>query len=164
MVRPDYYVDSIHHIDFKKLKKEGIENVLVDIDNTIVPYHGVTPEAKIKELVEEGKTQGLKFCIVSNAKKTRCACVGDSLEVPYIHMANKPSQSGILKAMECLGGKPENTVIVGDQFCTDVIAGKRAGIKTILVEPITRRDFFMTKIYRFIEWFFKKGFKKENMK
>lgn len=66
--------------------------------------------------------------------------------------------------MRLLNGTVSNTILIGDQFCTDIIAAKRAGMRCILVEPITTSDFFMTKIYRLIEWVFKRNFTKENMK
>jgi len=36
--------------------------------------------------------------------------------------------------------------MVGDQLFTDIRAGARAGVKTILVNPLTTRDFIGTKL------------------
>lgn len=164
MLKPDYYVDTVFNIDLSILKAIGIKNILIDIDNTIVPFREKLPSLAIKEFIEEGKDLGLSFCIVSNTFKQRVKDIGDFLEIPYVHMAKKPSRKGLKKALLILDANEEESILIGDQFCTDIIAAKRTKIKCILVEPITTSDFFMTRIYRVIEWFFKKDFKKENMK
>ena len=38
--------------------------------------------------------------------------------------------------MERMGVTKEQTAIIGDQVFTDVLGGNRAGVSTILVEPI----------------------------
>ena len=35
-----------------------------------------------------------------------------------------------------MGARAEETAIVGDQIFTDILGGRRAGVRTILVEPI----------------------------
>lgn len=164
MFHPEYFVDTVFNIDFDQLKSIGIKHILIDIDNTIVPFKEPLPTEAIKAFIDEGKAKGFDFCIVSNTLLERVKRIGDSLDIPYISMAKKPSRKGVLKAMAKLGGTLEDTILIGDQFCTDIIAAKRAGVRCILVEPITTSDFFMTKIYRLIEWFFKRNFTKDNMR
>ena len=164
MFHPEYFVDTVFNIDYDQLKSIGVKHILIDIDNTIVPFKDPLPTERIKAFIEEGKTKGFDFCIVSNTFLERVKRIGDSLNIPYISMAKKPSRKGVIKAMTLLNGTVNNTILIGDQFCTDIVAAKRAGIRCILVEPITTSDFFMTKLYRLIEWFFKKNFTKENMK
>ena len=40
----------------------------------------------------------------------------------------------------------QHAAMVGDQLFTDIRAGYRAGVKTILVNPLTKRDFIGTKL------------------
>ena len=47
--------------------------------------------------------------------------------------------------------KKEEAVIVGDQIFTDVYGGNLVGIQTILVQPVSDRDEWKTKIKRGIE-------------
>ena len=42
-------------------------------------------------------------------------------------------------------------VIIGDQILTDILGGNRVGIKTILVNPISKKDRKVTMINRRIE-------------
>ena len=164
MFQPEYFVDTVFNIDYDQLKSIGVEHILIDIDNTIVPFKDQLPTDRIKAFIDEGKSKGVDFCIVSNTFFDRVKRIGDSLDIPYISMVKKPSRKGVVKGMKLLNGTVANTILIGDQFCTDIIAAKRAGIRCILVEPITTSDFFMTKLYRLIEWFFKRNFTKENMK
>jgi predicted HAD superfamily phosphohydrolase YqeG len=50
--------------------------------------------------------------------------------------------------MARMGVGPEQTVIVGDQIFTDILAGNLAGVRTILVRPQSRRDLWYTQIFR----------------
>jgi HAD superfamily hydrolase (TIGR01457 family) len=49
------------------------------------------------------------------------------------HFLGKPEPESALLAMEQLGIKPEDTVLVGDRIYTDIACGQRAGVSTILV-------------------------------
>ena len=35
---PDMYQKSIYHIDYDKLKEDGIKCLLFDLDNTCIPF------------------------------------------------------------------------------------------------------------------------------
>ena len=41
--------------------------------------------------------------------------------------------------------------MIGDQLFTDVLGGNKMGIKTILVNPVSKKDFIFTKMLRRIE-------------
>ena len=49
--------------------------------------------------------------------------------------------------------------LVGDELYRDIYGGNKAGIKTILVNPISKKDSIRTKMYRIFE---KKIIKKLN--
>ena len=70
--------------------------------------------------------------------------------------ANKPGTSGVLKAMNLIGAKPENTVMIGDQVFTDMIAGNKAGLFTIFVERYSKKEVFYVVLKRFPEWILRK--------
>lgn len=60
------------------------------------------------------------------------ALVGSSGKRPKV-VIGKPSPQMIKISLALLNSKPGETAIVGDKIETDVLAGKRAGLKTILV-------------------------------
>ena len=163
-LNPEYFINTIYDIDFEILRKRGISTLLLDIDNTLVPFKTMIPEEKVVEWIKLVKSEDFKICLVSNAYPRRAQTIAGSLDVPVIYMAKKPFKKGVVDSLKLVGSKSEEAIMVGDQIFTDVFAARLAGVKSILVEPMTTSDFFMTKIYRVFEFFVKRNLKKEKMK
>lgn len=161
---PNEYVQSTYEIDFKKLKDQGYQAVIFDVDNTLVP-HGAPADKRSKELFQTLKQLGFGVMLLSNNKEPRvksfCEEVGYG---QYIFKANKPSTKNYVKAMELLGTKKEHTVFVGDQLFTDVWGGKRAGLLTFLVKPIHPKEEIQIVIKRFFEKIVLYYYKKSKIK
>jgi HAD superfamily hydrolase (TIGR01662 family) len=95
----------------------------------------------IKELIAELHSRGYKLAILSNNKRNY---VLDALEKTDLQKyfktilgfnevsKNKPDPEGILKILEIEHVTPEQTLFIGD-MPSDILAGKRAGIRTIAV-------------------------------
>jgi predicted HAD superfamily phosphohydrolase YqeG len=60
--------------------------------------------------------------------------------------ASKPRRRGLRIALSLLGTAPAETAMVGDQLFTDVLAGNRLGLTTILVNPLTPAEFLGTRL------------------
>ena len=45
----------------------------------------------------------------------------------------------------------EDTIFIGDQLYTDIVGANRAGVKSILVRPISSKEAFWIKMKRVIE-------------
>ncbi len=67
-------------------------------------------------------------------------CVGATMAllqatVPEVEpvVAGKPSPVMIREALARLGSRPEETIMVGDQIVTDILAGQRAGLRSFLL-------------------------------
>ena len=50
-----------------------------------------------------------------------------------------------------MGCKRENTLFVGDQLFTDIWGAKKAGICTILVKPIDKKEEIQIVLKRYLE-------------
>ena len=68
-----------------------------------------------------------------------------------VGLAAKPLPFGYLRAVKKLGFKRKNVAIVGDQIFTDIMGGRLAGVKTVLVTDITPEDKTFFKIKRYFE-------------
>lgn len=151
LLLPKLYVESIFCLDLEKLKALGIDTIITDLDNTLVPWveHEVNPDllAWLKEL----RAQGFKVCLVSNALEQRIAHFRQVLGIPGLSKANKPSRRAFLQALDLLGSRPEQAAMIGDQVFTDVLGGNRLGLYTILVVPLCRREFLGTRVLRLVE-------------
>ncbi|MDD2518576.1 MAG: YqeG family HAD IIIA-type phosphatase [Bacilli bacterium] len=148
---PDVYQKSIYTIDYPKLKDRGIECLLFDLDNTLVPASIKVSNEKIKDLFKELKEKGFDVYIFSNSPKSRVKVFADELEVNYCASACKPFKFKFEKLLYENDYNVSEVAIIGDQLLTDVLGGNLVGITTILVNPISPKDFFLTRIPRTIE-------------
>lgn len=136
-LKADWVCDSIFDLNGSNLAAKGIALLLADLDNTLVPYGVPVPTDEVRAWNEGLKEAGVTLFVLSNnrhADRPRIFC--EAMDIPFIGHAGKPKTPSFYKAMECMGVKPEQTAIVGDQIFTDVLGGSRAGVTTILVKPI----------------------------
>lgn len=151
--RPDIVVASVQEIDPEALRARGIRALLLDLDNTLVMWRSCDLRAEVSAWVERARGAGLRLCIVSNSSSARrVEPVAQQLGIPYTARAAKPSRRAFRRAAALLGVEPSQAAVVGDQLFTDVLGGNRAGMLTVLVNPINRnREFISTRIMRLVE-------------
>lgn len=151
---------SVKDIDIEFLEKNNIKALILDVDNTLIDYYKNLSEETI-QWTNKLKKQGIKLYILSNTnKKEKVEKVSKQLDIPYINFAKKPSKKGFLKIQTILNINPEKIGVVGDQIFTDVIGGNRCKMFTILVEPIDKKDIWITMLKRPLENTIKKYYKK----
>ncbi len=151
LLTPDQYLSSIEEIDLDDLEHAGVEAVICDLDNTLVPFGSEEIAESTKKWLREVRDRGFRVVLLSNAMSNRVERLAARLDVPAIAGATKPRAAAYHRAMQVLGAAPGRCAAVGDQLFTDVVGGNRMGMQTILVLPLSRRDFFMTKILRLME-------------
>lgn len=164
---PKEYMRSTYEIDFAKYRSMGYRAVIFDIDNTLVE-HGAPADERSIELIERLKALGYDIMLLSNNKEPRVKMFNDAVHVNYIFKAGKPSTKNYHAAMVMMGSDLTNTLFVGDQLFTDVWGANRAGIYSILVQPIDKKEEIQIVLKRYLEkvvlHFYKKaeGKKDEN--
>ena len=150
--RPGCYVDSIYSIDLKALKEKGIDLLILDLDNTLLPWKNKIASQETIQWIEKAKAFGLKLFILSNTHSpARLTKVADVLGLPSASHALKPFKKGFFKAAKSMNVEISKTVVIGDQLLTDICGGNSAGMFTILVNPMDNQEFLGTKISRLIE-------------
>lgn len=161
---PDLYISSTYKIDFQKIYDSGYRGIIFDIDNTLVT-HGAPADDRSIELIEHLKEIGFGILLLSNNKEPRVKMFNDAVKVKYIFKAGKPAKKGYLRAMEVLGTDKDTTLFVGDQLFTDVWGARNAGIFSILVQPIDKKEEIQIVLKRYLEKivlaFYKRSCKKE---
>lgn len=159
---------GVSQISARDLASKGVKAVLLDLDNTLVPWQRHEISESVWDWLQELKQCNIKLCLISNTRfGGRLKKISEELEIPYIRHAWKPGKRGFLSALKELDVTPEDTVMVGDQMFTDVLGGNRMGIYTVMVQPIARREFVGTKVSRIAEWalltwFRRRGFLEED--
>lgn len=135
--RARYTYHNIYEITGTALEQRGVRLLLADLDNTLAPYGVPLPDERLKAWRDELAAHGVTLFILSNNRhESRPRIFAQGLDVPFIGHAGKPKTPSFDAAMEQMGVTREQTAIVGDQIFTDVLGGNRAGVATILVEPI----------------------------
>ncbi len=145
---PDIYQKSIYNIDYQKLMNRGIKCLLFDLDNTILPIHVREVNDKLKDFFQELKEKNFELILFSNASKKRVKEIAEFLSVAYYARARKPFKKNFLQIMEEKHLNVAEIAIIGDQIFTDILGGNKVGITTVLVNPISTNDLFLTKINR----------------
>ncbi|NLM43583.1 MAG: YqeG family HAD IIIA-type phosphatase [Clostridiales bacterium] len=148
---PDSYYESVFFIDRNKLKEIGIKGIIIDIDNTLIPWEEKEADTKVFSFINGLIEDGFKICIISNNTKKRVDKFNEVFGLPAIHKAGKPKKSPYIKAMELIKTNRRNTAVIGDQIFTDILGGNRLGLFTILVKPISTKEFIWTRIVRKLE-------------
>lgn len=157
---PDFMLRSFVDIDIDFLNKHHLETLIVDLDNTLVGWHSHEISPLMLEHVTRLKNHGIALCIASNTYNFyRLASLAKALGIQYYPAnARKPGPHGVLAALEIVQRPAFTAAMVGDQLLTDMQAGRRAGMRTILVNPLTKKDFIGTKLVsRSIEALFLRG-------
>lgn len=147
---PNDDVSSTYRIDFARLYEEGIRGVIFDIDNTLVP-HGEPADEQSLALFAHLRGLGMKTCLISNNKEPRVKPFAQAVGSIYVSDSHKPSVKNYRLAMERMGTNESNTVFVGDQLFTDVFGANRAGIYSILVQPIHPKEEIQIVLKRYLE-------------
>ena len=160
---PDIYEQSIFTINYNSLKKSGIKCLLFDLDNTLAPVTSVVPGGKEKELIEGLKDMGFKVIIMSNSPKSRLEAFKEGFNVDTSASSLKPLKKKYKKIMDIYGYKDNEIAAIGDQLLTDILGANRMGFTSILINPISKSDFFATKFNRLIENFIMKRLHKKGL-
>lgn len=158
-IYPNAYLKSVQDITIGFLMKNKIKALILDVDNTLIDYYRNLSDDVVKWATEL-QGQGLRLYILSNTnKKDKVEMVAKNLGIPYKMFARKPSKKGFLRIQKELNIEPESIGVVGDQIFTDVIGGNRCKMFTILVDPVTPKDYWYTAWKRPIENIIKKKIK-----
>lgn len=153
LYKPDMYKSDIYSIDYKKLKSCGIKCILFDLDNTIIPTYINKPTRKLKDFIEKLKDLKFKIIIISNSGKKRLTPFKNILEVDCAANSNKPSRKKYQKILDEYKYDISEIAVIGDQLVTDILGGNRMGFFSILVDPLSNREYIWTKFNRVKEKF-----------
>jgi HAD superfamily phosphatase (TIGR01668 family) len=144
---PRLMVPSVTTLGPEFFRSRGLQAALLDLDNTLVLWHGNAVEPAVADWIQRMRTAGLRFCLASNTHRPRrLAELGEALEVPYELGVAKPGRTGLQRCLARLGTPPEATAMIGDQLFTDIWGGNRCGLYTILVRPMSPHEFIGTRM------------------
>lgn len=137
LLQPDLVLpQSVVGITPEILNKHGLKGLILDVDETIVPVGQRELDQEVSAWAESIKAQVPLSLVSNNVGYERIRLIGETLDVPFIASAGKPSRKKLRKAAEAMNLPLEQIAMVGDRLFTDVLAGNRLGLFTILVQPM----------------------------
>ncbi|MCK4926854.1 MAG: HAD hydrolase-like protein [Candidatus Aenigmarchaeota archaeon] len=148
---PDYEIDSFYNItdDFlKTLKNNGIEAFLLDVDGTITTHYGTEITEDAKQFLVNAK-ENFTLAYITNCGFDRSEIVSqkfgeyvdknvlwpgkynNSIWTDWLLKIQnrKPFSQAYLNAAKELGINIKHCAIIGDEYSTDILGAKRAGIR-----------------------------------
>ncbi|MBS3975037.1 MAG: YqeG family HAD IIIA-type phosphatase [Actinobacteria bacterium] len=148
---PDLYVSDVLRVDLDALYAEGVDTLLIDLDNTLLPRNGTQAPSRIIDWLKGVEDQGFAICLVSNNWHASAITAAEKLGVRIVAKASKPLPFAFKKALSMLDSEPRRTAVIGDQIFTDVLGGNLMGMKTVLVRPLSATDLPHTLLLRRLE-------------
>ena len=160
LLYPKKYINRITDIDLQFLKENNLKGLILDVDNTLIDINKKFIDG-LDSWASQMIDNGIILYIVSNSnKKNKVKTVADKLDIPFIYFATKPLKRGLKKAATHMNIPFENIGVVGDQIFTDVLGANRLKMYSILVEPISDKDIWVTRFNRKFEKIIKKKISK----
>jgi uncharacterized protein len=136
LFRPHHYVGSVLQLNAARLRALGIEGLLLDLDGTLKDYGAEEVPNAVREWMEEMQAAGIRLCLLSNGRRRRIERMAGVLGVPFVAKAFKPMPFRCRRGLKLLGLERTRVAVIGDQVFADVLAGRLAGMHTILVPPM----------------------------
>ena len=140
---PGIITDELTDLTPGLLKSYGIRLLMMDFDNTIVPYTTNIPTEKMEQWLKMMLQSEIQICVVSNSRNDRVKIFCGKYGIPVITRAKKPRTKGIRECLARFGVEPRYAALVGDQIYTDTLGANNAGVTPILVKAINNHNIWL---------------------
>lgn len=140
---PGIITDSLTDLTPQLLQDHGVRLLMLDFDNTIVPYTTDVPTKEMEDWLNAMKASPIQLCVVSNSHHGRVPSLCQTWGLDCITHAKKPFSKGIRECLQKYGIPASQAALVGDQIYTDTLGANGAGVLPILVKAIDNHNFWL---------------------
>ena len=140
---PRLRAESITVLTPEMLQKRGIKLLMLDFDNTIVPYTTNEPTEEMASWLKKMTESEIQICVVSNSKRDRVKLFCKAYGMDCITHAKKPFSKGIKECLARYTLPASVCALAGDQIYTDVLGANCTGVASILVKAIDNHNFWL---------------------
>lgn len=151
-IKPDYNLESIYDINTLELKSRGVKGIFFDLDSTVMQSKTGKFTKKTLDFLADLQKDFKVAIISNNHNKSYIDKVQKASPVKVYGNARKPDVKILKIACFEMGLEVKEVAMVGDRPLTDILAGKKVGMKTILVDSISKNEEgILTRFVRFLE-------------
>ncbi len=145
---PSESLHALEDVDLEELRAAGKRLILLDVDNTLLPWRSHDIPQSTTSWIEKGRSLGFDFCILSNTRNPeRLAKLTSAMGLDFVRDRFKPHPKMYQIALDRYQCPPREAVMIGDQLLTDVLGANRCDIDAIWVKPIAKREFVGTTYF-----------------
>lgn len=151
LFKPALERERLTDLNAEELRHRGIEALILDLDNTLLPWGSRTVDRDTLAWIDRVRRAGLKICVLTNSRGPRARSACEMAGIMCIWSAGKPFPGGFRRAQNRLQVPRSRCAVVGDQLFTDILGGNAAGFFTVLVSPLSEREMVWTRFVRRME-------------
>ena len=140
---PTMMTPALTDLSAEFLRQKNIRLLMLDFDNTIVPYTTSDPTEEMDSWLRQMLGSDIQLCVVSNSHKDRVKIFCARYGMDCITHANKPFSKVIRECLMRYEIPGENCALVGDQIFTDTLGANCAGVRSILVKAIDNHNIWL---------------------
>ncbi len=150
-ITPDRVFQNYYEITPEVLSERGIRALILDIDNTLIPYEETEARAEFTPWLTALRENGITVALVSNNHKPRMQIFNAPFGLVGYANSLKPLPHNLFRAAKKMGVKRKECAMVGDQLLTDMFAARFAGMRSFIVPPIRDKQNAVTRFKRRLE-------------
>ena len=140
---PTFITPKLTDLTPQQLRSWEIQLLMMDFDNTIVPYTTSTPTKEMDRWLRKMAASDIQLCVVSNSKKDRVKVFCGQYGIDCITHSRKPFRKGIRQCLNKYGFPPSHCALVGDQIFTDILGANGFHVTSILVDAIDNHNIWL---------------------
>ncbi len=159
LLQPDWLLQgTLVDLPLQALLDRQIGALVLDVDRTLLPRRHSTLPPRMRQWLIQAQQQLPIHLLSNNPSRQRIGAVARDLGVPFTTSAAKPRRQALRRVLNTLQIPAGQVALIGDRVFTDVIAGNRLGLFTVLVKPIDpqgqpcRRDHLQKMEVRLANW------------
>ena len=137
LLQPDWVAPgTLADLSLDHLIEQRIGALVLDVDRTLLPRHGNRMPEPVQRWLKTAQQRMPLHLFSNNPSRSRIGRVAEELGVSFTTSAGKPRRGPLRQVLEQLAMPAAQVAIVGDRVFTDVLAGNRLGMFTVLVKPV----------------------------
>lgn len=157
LLEPTYRLKKVTDADLASMWGRGKRGLLVDADNTLLPYGTLNLADEFRAWLEGAAAMGYRIVVFTNNFGSRAEAIRGTIGLPIVYGWVKPFPWGMRRALRAIGLPRQEVLLFGDQMFTDILGANLCGIDSALVEPLASRDSLWTGLMRKLEKLFGRG-------